>query len=429
MSAEQLHVLMYGRRCGKVEQANNRLSFTYDPAWPGWQSAVPLSLSMPLATPRHEHDVISAFMWGLLPDNEITLSEWGKQHHVSANNCFALLGATGEDCPGAIQFVTPERLTNLDSGGDIEWLDDDKFVELINAVSANAGRGRPTARSGQFSLAGAQAKTALARDGERWGIPSGRRATTHILKPLADQREGHVKNEHFCVRLAERAGLAAVETEVLNVDGIPVICIRRFDRQANAKGQIVRLHQEDTCQSLGVNPRNKYENEGGPTALRILQLLQEQSSSPAEDRDRFVRALAFNFLIGGTDAHAKNYALIINPKQRRLAPLYDVASYLPYMGKEKGVKLAMKIGGHYEMDRIGIGHWTELATKAGLEDPENATAHVRDLIYRLPGEALSLLHECRQVGLSTPVLDALVDAVWQRCRELARSYGAEAMQD
>ena len=45
---------------------------------------------------------------------------------------------------------------------------------------------------------------------------------------------------------------------------------------------------------------------------------------------RFADALIWNWLIAGTDAHAKNYSLLLAEDQVRLAPLYDVASALPY---------------------------------------------------------------------------------------------------
>ncbi len=427
MTAKQLLVLMNGRRCGLVEQSDNKLTYTYDPAWPRDPLAVPLSLSMPLDKAQHGHDAISAYMWGLLPDNEITLSAWGKLHQVSANNGFALLGAVGEDCPGAVQFIAPDRIAEIAGQSEIEWLDEAAFEKLISDLAANPGRGRGSATGGQFSLPGAQAKTALAREGNRWGLPRGRRPTTHILKPLANQRDGQIENEHFCLRLAERLGLVVAQSQVIDVAGIPVICSTRYDRPANAQGQIVRLHQEDMCQALGVHPRQKYENEGGPNAARILHLLKSTSSAPDVDADRFVRALAYNFVIGGTDAHSKNYALLMLSGNRiRLAPLYDIASYLPYAGKEKGIKLAMKIGGKYEMDEIGPKHWERFAADAGV-DAGRVLAHLRDIVFRAPGEALALLHQCRAEGLTSPHLDTLVDVLWLRSKALASIYGAEQM--
>ena len=422
MAAKQLLVLMNGRRCGVVEQANNRLSFTYDPAWPRDPTAVPLSLSMPLNRLRHDHDVIDAYMWGLLPDNEITLDAWGKLHHISPRNCFALLGAVGEDCPGAVQFIDPARVDELSAHSGIDWLDNAAFEKIIKDLAANPGRGRSQASGGQFSLPGAQAKTALAREGTRWGIPRGRVPTTHILKPLAGQRDGQIENEHFCLRLAGRLDMSVAKSEVLNVAGIPVICSTRYDRPANAKGQIVRLHQEDMCQALGVHPRQKYENEGGPTAVQIVELLRRRSSDPTTDCDRFVRALAYNFVIGGTDAHAKNYALLLLRDRVRLAPLYDVASYLPYVGKERGAKLAMKIAEKYEYAEIRSGHWQRFDREAGIE-PEVSLRHVRDIVARIPGETISLLMQFKSEGLTSPFLSQLADSLWQRCRTLAEIYG------
>lgn len=425
MTPKELLVLMHGRPCGVVTQANNRLSFAYDRTWLGNPSAFPISMSMPLGETEHGHDAISAYMWGLLPDNELTLDTWAKQHHVSANNCFSLLGAVGLDSPGAIQFVTPEHLAKSRSS-EIDWLDQGRLETLIEQLTKNPGRSRFAADNGQFSLAGAQAKTALYREGDRWGIPSGRQPTTHILKPLADQHEGMPENEHFCLKLAERLGLQVAHSEVLTIAGTQVLCSTRYDRQLNAAGQHVRLHQEDTCQALGVHPRTKYENEGGPNAVQIMKLLAEVSTSAEADRDRLVRALAFNFVIGGTDAHAKNYSVLIHPKKRRLAPLYDLGSYLPYLNKQKGVKLAMKIGGHYEMDRILPRHWEQFASDANFSG-DRAIAHVRDLLARVPGEALGELHAFQAIGLTAPVLPNLVDALWHRARQLAAHFGAEMM--
>jgi hypothetical protein len=70
---------------------------------------------------------------------------------------------------------------------------------------------------------------------------------------------------------------------------------------------------------------------------------------------RFVDALIWNWLIGGTDAHAKNYSLLMAGDQVRLAPLYDIASALPYGMHERKLRFAMKLGGDYRAPRRTIG--------------------------------------------------------------------------
>ena len=70
----------------------------------------------------------------------------------------------------------------------------------------------------------------------------------------------------------------------------------------------------------------------GPTPGQIAELIRSTIPGPDAETDvwRFADALAFNWLIAGTDAHAKNYSLLLAGNQIRLAPLYDIASILPY---------------------------------------------------------------------------------------------------
>ena len=181
-----LVVLLEGRRAGVVTMnTQGRLALSYDEDYLNTADPTPLSLSMPLVQPDHGDGPVRAFLWGLLPDNERVLERWARTYQVSAGNPFALLRHVGEDCAGAAQFVRPERLDALKAGkGEIQWLDDNQVAERLGLL-----RRDPTAwhtfDTGQFSLAGAQAKTALHYDpaSRRWGEPSGAIPTTHILNP------------------------------------------------------------------------------------------------------------------------------------------------------------------------------------------------------------------------------------------------------
>src|SRR5205807_5214462 len=110
--------------------------------------------------------------------------------------------------------------------------------------------------TGQFSLAGAQAKTALLNLDGRWGVPLGAAATSHILKPAVAGFDDHDLNEHICLDAARRAGLVAVRTSIARFDGESAIVIERYDRRL-LDGRLVRIHQEDVCQALGIRPERK----------------------------------------------------------------------------------------------------------------------------------------------------------------------------
>jgi len=140
-----------------------------------------------------------------------------------------------------------------------------------------------------------------------------------------------------------------------------------------------------------------------------------------------MRASAYNFVIGGSDAHGKNYGLLLGAGGRfRLAPLYDIASWLPCSTDKKQDKLAMSVDGKTRFDQILPRHWEAEARKANY-DPDRAVAHVRDLIAIIPDQARALLETCVAEGSATDDMSKLVDLIVGRCIDLARIYGAEVM--
>jgi serine/threonine-protein kinase HipA len=433
-----LVVLINDQVIGIVEQTTRGdYRFTYDEAWQTNPAAVPLSLSMPLTAREHSDKSIRPFMWGLLPDNDETLGQWGHHFGVSPRNAFALLGYVGEDLPGAIQMVPPERVSQLRKREGITRLPQQvlevKFAELLKRPGAT----QFTQEGGKFSLAGAQRKKALYLVKGKWYEPRGRTPSTHILKPPIPDLAGQVENEMFCMRLAPAVDLPAPKCWVEHFGTIPVVVTQRYDRvrmDGNRKlridqsgGEVRRVHQEDMCQVLRVHPRDKYESDGGPGILQILSILSG-SGKPSEDRDRFMRACAFNFVIGGTDAHGKNYSILLSSGGRyRLAPLYDVNSWLPYFQNKKDRKLAMAVDRHRHFDEIYPRHWEAVARKANF-NPERAIAHVRDLIARIPDEASHLLKICQEEGLELAELQPLADLITKRCADLEKVYGAEEMR-
>lgn len=426
---DALLVMLNGRLAGQVFQRNARLRFVYDDAWRDAAGAYPLSLSMPLARREHPHAVIESFIWNLLPDNERTLERWAKQFHVSARNPFALIGCVGEDCAGAVQFVRPERRDAVlaDDDRGIAWIDEAAVGRMLRSVLDDEGNGRTQGENGQFSLAGAQPKTSLLFSGDRWGVPSGRVPTTHILKPPRRDMAGHAENEHLCLRLAERLGMIAARSTVRRFDGELAIVVERYDRvrvSAEPTG-FVRLHQEDMCQALGVLPGDKYENEGGPGAATIVATIRDHAWSPAardraavEDQAMFVDSIIYNWLIGGTDAHAKNYSLLIGGRGTvRLAPLYDIASAYGFADiQPQKMKLAMKIE-YYRVEQVLVRHWQRWAAAAGL-DPDAVVARIAALAAALPEALAAVVADARAEGLDHAVIDRLEATLTERAQRI-----------
>lgn len=432
----RLAALLNGVVVGWVyETGNARLAFRYEPSWQEDPDAYPLSWSMPLAAQQHGDRATRAYLWGLLPDDGAVLAGWARRFGASPLKVVDLLEHMGEDCPGAVQFARPDRAdaltgetTRADESSSIDWLTESDVAARLRDLRTNAGLGRAVGDAGQFSLPGAQPKTALYEsDAGEWGVPRGRLPTNRILKPPVLDLEALEYNEYLCLTAAGTLGLAAATARVQTFGrggaaAEDAIVVERYDRR-RAGAHLVRVHQEDCCQALAVLPGRKYEVDGGPSAAGIVALLRDASSRPEVDETRFLDAVAFNWLIAGTDAHAKNFSILhAAGRQVRLAPLYDLISLLPYPERLAAGRMAMAVGGERRVTAIGAPHWRALAADLGIP-ADGLVARVAALAERLPG-ALDTAVAAGAPGAVRGVLRRLAAPMREHARACARRLGA-----
>jgi len=422
MTSRELVALLDGRPAATITETSGRMKLRYVDSYRA-AGTTPLSVSLPVQLREHTHEPVSAFLWGLLPDDDRVLRRWARNYQVSASSPVALLSSpVGADCAGAVQFATPDHVQALTGRtGTIDWLTEAEVADKLRGLAADGSDWLgERIKAGQFSLAGAQSKLALRFEASsgRWGVPHGSEPTTHILKPGISEVEGHALNEHLCLATARSLGLRAAASSIRIFEDQVAVAIRRFDRALHG-GRLVRVHQEDMCQALGIHPDSKYQQDGGPGATDIVELLR-RLLPPAEAADatsRFLDGLLFNWLIGGTDAHAKNFGILLAGSQVRLAPLYDIASMLPYEHDPLQLHLAMKVGGEYRFKAIYAQHWHELALHLSM-DPDDLLSRARTLAVQLPDALSEACAEATGVRPSTTLPPRMVDAVsaWaQRC--------------
>ena len=420
MARQELVVLDGSVIVGTLARTADEITFRYDQAWQLRDKATPLSVSLPLTVQLHADDVVTPWLWGLLPDNARVLSRWGRTFHTTTKHPLGLLAAVGRDLPGRFTIVPAEQAHDAVPSG-VEWLTDSDVAALLQEVRADQTAWLGSQGSGgRWSLAGAQAKIALFSDGRRWGRPYGRSATTHILKPAIGGLDDHDLNEHLCLQAARGVGVVAVASRLVTVGDERAISVERYDRIIGPDQSVERVHQEDLCQALTVHPEAKYENEGGPSVSMIGSLLNRHvRGAPAEPtRVRFAEALALNWLLAGSDAHAKNYSLLLSGAQVRLAPLYDVASALPYRDfHAPKFTMAMKLGGTYLAGRVGATQWRKVAAQLLLDED-----HMLDRIHQLATDlptAMAVAAKADPVQeLNSALPDRLTDLVATRCRVL-----------
>lgn len=345
---------------------------------------------------------------------------------MSARNPIALLSRIGADCAGAVQFAPPEMAEQLEatssSQSSVQRLSQEEIATELKLVREYGIANTSDRTVGQFSLAGAQPKTALLEQDGNWGRPGGPIPTNRILKPPSGEFRGFAEDEHFCLELAAHLELGAATSRVVRFADEVAIVVDRFDREFR-DGAWLRIHQEDCCQALGVIPTRKYENEGGPGIADVISLLQDASTKPDEDIARFIRATALNWVLAATDAHAKNYALLHSSRSVRLAPFYDILSYLPYSDAQlHRVRLAMRVGNEYEVRRVNRQDWSALARKSRLSE-RLVSENVEAVLDALPAAVDRTAEGAIRAGLDSEIIETLGERVHQRiarCSEMMR---------
>ncbi|ODR99371.1 toxin HipA [Methyloceanibacter methanicus] len=374
-----LNVYLNGRLVGRLRrESSGAIDFIYDPSWLGWENAIPVSHSLPPREDRYVGDPVVAVFDNLLPDNDDIRRRLAERAHADGFDAYSLLAAVGRDCVGALQFV-PD---GMDAGkaGEVNAraVTDQEIAERIGDLTRNPLGIGDDDREFRISIAGAQEKTALLYWKDKWHVPHGTTATTHILKPqighLPDgvDLSNSVENEHLCLELVRALGLPAAKSKIRDFEGKRALVIERFDRIWTKDGRLLRVPQEDCCQALSVPPTRKYESDGGPGVCDLVELLKG-SDAPEEDQKTVFKAQVIFWLLGATDGHAKNFSLRLASGGRfRLTPIYDVVSAQPSVDANQirlnQMKMAMAIGKnrHYIVHTIIGRHFVETGDKCGL---------------------------------------------------------------
>lgn len=379
----ELTVWMNGERVGTWTTHRGRPDeFSYTPEWQQSEGARPISLSMPLRPTPFQGETVAAYFDNLLPDSPRLRERIHRRFGTASSDNFDLLAEIGRDCVGAIQLLPPNA-----PAPDIETIEGRALsaakVEAFLDGMLNATGGRyPDDNDFRISLAGAQEKTALLRQGTHWRMPLGTTPTTHILKlPIGGGGGGidlstSVENEWFCAQILKAYGVPVADCWIEQFGERTVLVVERFDRRRSSdKKWIVRLPQEDCCQALGLPSARKYESDGGPGIRRIMDLLLG-SSRAEEDRRDFLKTQMLFWMLCAIDGHAKNFSVFLEARGGyRLTPRYDVLSALPVLGTTRGklqpkkVKMAMAVQGkarHYLWHTIQARHWEETAHRCGM---------------------------------------------------------------
>ncbi|MGH8130427.1 MAG: type II toxin-antitoxin system HipA family toxin [Steroidobacteraceae bacterium] len=266
---------------------------------------------------------------------------WGRKLIERRQNRLGLselefLLASGDERAGALAFSTERappagkklptvrQLRQLTDAAARFERDEPVSTELLELLGAGTG-----------TLGGMRPKAVVEDDGRLW-----------IAKfPSREDRYAITRWEFATLELAARCGLDVPERRLTLVNRRPVLLVARFDRRLRA-GVRERAHYLSGLTMLGLHERDY----GRGSYSDLAHWLRRHGATPRDDTRELFRRMIFNILIGNTDDHLRNHAVIDFGEGLRLSPLFDVVPW-PATGGER-------------MQAIGVGHKGRLATVA-----------------------------------------------------------------
>lgn len=401
---------------GEISVGPDGPSFAYAAAWKANAEAFPLSLLMPVGDAGFGPEIVLPWVMNLLPENP-NLAAVGRALGVAPQDAVGILERIGRDVAGAASIGRPRagerpRYRSVASGSDLE-----RLIEELPRRPFLAGE-----EGVSMSLAGAQEKLPVAIEAGHIAVPIDGAPSTHILKPDNRHLFGSVQNEALCLVLARRCGLSVAGATTGIAGNRSYLLVTRYDR-AFVDSRWTRLHQEDFCQVLGKPPAAKYEHNRsgvrGPGLADMFALVGKYMT--AADRLRLLDAVIVNVLTCNTDAHAKNYSILLSRRRVELAPLYDLMCAAVWDGIT--ANLSQDIGGRNRGDQIHARHWKRMAAECGLR----GIAVVRrvDALAGKVGAAIeTACEEVRAMPAGDhPMLPHFAAAIRRRCATVKANLG------
>jgi serine/threonine-protein kinase HipA len=420
---ERLQVFLGEQELGELERRGPaRYRFQYAPSVIDTHpsGAGVLSASLPMQASPFVPQATAPFFEGLLPEGSIRATIAGSLH-LSEEDGFGLLGALGSECAGAVSVLPPGGSPVPAGEGRLERLERTRLAQLVEELPRKPLGVDSRADGVRLSLGGIQHKLVLVYERPHGGripadpfspfsLPLDGAASNCLLKPEFGQYEDLVVNEYFCMIVARGTGLRVAETSLFPVADTGCLLVGRFDRFSDEFGRVFRIHQEDLCQAMGLLPAAKYEENGGPSVSGVVDLLRRlRGPFMARDVNDFVKTVMVNFLLGNSDAHGKNFALLYEPDGVRLAPLYDIVSTAVY--PQVTDRMAMSIGGVDDPRLVDLEAWARLSTECGFG------GGIGPLLRKRARAVLRSVETHRDIaqenGWHRPVIDSIVDL----CRE------------
>ncbi|PXX41476.1 type II toxin-antitoxin system HipA family toxin [Undibacterium pigrum] len=297
------------------------------------------------------------YFQNLLPEGH-NRERLARERQCGTDDEFELLAAAGHDLMGALEVEpvparegVPDavRLWHTTMGKDVL---EPGFVEDPVADAA--------------AIPGVVTKFSAVQEGRRYLIKRHGAPGAYILKLPTITHPELAHNEASGFALLQALGIQCAQASIIgradaelpaNLPFDDLLVVKRFDRAEQGR----RVHMEEFAQLLQYAPKNKYGKDLLTDYAAILNVLENLSSQAVQDTAEFVRRFVAYILMGNTDAHLKNWAVIYpDGRHLQLAPAYDpvcvtaLFADVPadHYGVNKAIDASLKTFTWQDMDQL-----------------------------------------------------------------------------
>lgn len=398
---------------GSITGSNYRDAiFAYSEEYLNTQGVKPISISLPLQTEPFSAERTKNYFEGLLPEgfSRRAVANWAR---TDENDYLSILKALGRECIGAVQVTEENESYETLSYKKLE-------MDEVRALAAEgATKSSEILMETHLSLAGASGKVGLYYSDGQWYLPEGLAVSTHIVKQSHVRLNHIVQNELFCITTAKYLGLDVINSFVVDTgtgrDSEILYATERYDRRISGRkspeGLLIpdRLHQEDFGMALGIPSSQKYERTDSGYMAKMFEVLVGNVTNPLADQFKLWDLMVFNYLIGNTDCHVKNYSLLYsgNMREINLAPGYDIVCTRAYPGPED---MSFFIGGEISIGKIKRCNFERAATATAMNS-KMAMRHFDDLAGHYEDALEKAYSDMRSLGFEEidPIKTAMLE--------------------
>lgn len=201
--------------------------------------------------------------------------------------------------------------------------------------------------------------------------------------------------------------------------------VKRYHAKSRQPFDLLSEIGRDSVGAVTLLPENE-------TITRPIMAWEKLTEARLEDRYDFMKFQVFQWLIGATDGHAKNFSVFIQAGgSYRLTPFYDIISAFPVLGGTgihiSDLKLAMGLnaskGKKTAIDKIYPRHF--LATAKVLRFPEVQMHEILSDFARMIPAALDNVKTSLPTDFPENVVTAVETNVLRLHGRLSREYGSK----